>query len=45
MKITSNVAFKSEKSLTKIMIAEESKDNQNNKKIKLREANSLLMEN
>ena len=45
VKITSNVAFKSEKSLTKIMIAEESKDNQNNNKIKLREANSLLMEN
>lgn len=45
VKITSNIAFKSEKSLTKIMIAEENKDNQNNKKIKLREANSLLMEN
>jgi hypothetical protein len=33
------------KGLAKIMVAEETKDNQNNKKIKLREVNSLLIEN
>jgi len=45
VKITSNVSFWTKNKLAKIMVAEESRDSQNNKKIKLRAVNSLIIEN
>ena len=44
IKITSNVAFDSKNKLAKIMVAEETKDDKGNKKIKLRQTNSLMIE-
>ena len=44
VKITSNVAFDSKNKLAKIMVAEETKDDKGNKKIKLRQTNSLMIE-
>ena len=45
VRITSNASFGSKNKLAKIMVAEETRDAQNNKKIKLRETNSLMIEN
>ena len=45
VKITSNIAIESKNNLAKIMIAEETKDKEWNKKIKLRQVSSMMIEN